>query len=164
MRTRPPHNTESLRISNKATTESWRDRGGSQIVVVKRSSLWGMGTEKRRMPPIAPWLLEFQRRADHKDGLLLRGDRIVIPPTLRPEVLVLNTIHEGHIGQEKCLLRARTSVFWPGITKEIINQVNLCGPRRKYQKKKIAERATTTTRIATPTMGKTSDFEFKGPQ
>ena len=70
-------------------------------------------------------------------GLVLKGDRIVIPPTLRPEVL--NIIHQGHLGQEKCLLRARSSVFWPGITKKVINQVNQCDPCQKYQRKAAKE-------------------------
>ena len=54
----------------------------------------------------------FREELTIEDHLVLKGDRIVIPPTLRPEVL--NIIHQGHLGQEKCLLRARTSVFWEG--------------------------------------------------
>ena len=36
-------------------------------------------------------------------------------------------------------MRARTSVFWPGITKEVINQVNQCNPRQKYQRNAAKE-------------------------
>lgn len=60
------------------------------------------------------------------DYLVLKGDRIVIPNTLRPEVLKI--IHQAHLGQEKCLLRASTCVLWPGIAKEIIHQVYQCAP------------------------------------
>lgn len=39
------------------------------------------------------------------DGLLLKQNRIVIPSTLRQELL--QRIHEGHLGVEKCKRRAR---------------------------------------------------------
>ena len=44
-----------------------------------------------------------------EDGLILKGDRIVIPETLRGETL--DMLHTGHQGETKCLLLARESVF-----------------------------------------------------
>ena len=52
-----------------------------------------------------------------EDGLILKGDRIVIPETLRGETL--DMLHTGHQGETKCLLLARESVFWPGITNDV---------------------------------------------
>ena len=49
-----------------------------------------------------------------------------IPTTLRQEML--NVVHQGHLGQEKCLLRARTSKYWRGITNDIINAVKSVTP------------------------------------
>ena len=87
----------------------------------------------------------------------------MIPPTLRPEVL--NIIHQGHLGQEKCVLRARTSVFWPGITKEVINQVNQCDPCQKYQRKAAKEPILQPEPPNRAWEGLSSDlFEFKGQQ
>ena len=51
------------------------------------------------------------------DGVILYGDRIVIPPSLRPNVL--STLHAAHQGVDKMLSRAEYSVFWPGITNDI---------------------------------------------
>ena len=48
-----------------------------------------------------------------EDGILLKMDRIIIPPQLRPSTL--SKIHEGHLGIEKSYLKARDAVFWPGI-------------------------------------------------
>ena len=42
------------------------------------------------------------------DGLLLYGSRLVIPSSLRFEIL--NRLHEGHQGITKCRLRAQQSV------------------------------------------------------
>ena len=49
--------------------------------------------------------------------LLLRGDRIIIPSCLRQDIL--QRLHHGHQGVVKCKLRARCSVWWPGILKHI---------------------------------------------
>ena len=47
-----------------------------------------------------------------------------LPPYIRK---VLEQIHEGHQGMEKCMLKARESVFWPGISDDIQEAVEKCG-------------------------------------
>ena len=39
----------------------------------------------------------------------------------------LEQIHEGHQGMEKCMLKARESVYWPGISDDICEAVEKCG-------------------------------------
>ena len=56
--------------------------------------------------------------------LSLRGQRIIIPTTLRKRILDL--AHEGHQGIVKCKNRLRQKVWWPGIDKEIENRVKRC--------------------------------------
>lgn len=75
----------------------------------------------------------FREELTIEDGIILKADRIIIPTSLRPEILT--TVHQGHMGQEKCLLRARTAVFWPGITKEITDLVQKCEPCQRHQRK-----------------------------
>lgn len=58
------------------------------------------------------------------DALLTYDDRIVIPASLREEIL--ERIHTGHHGITKCCERANLSVWWPGISKEIKSKVQLC--------------------------------------
>ena len=57
-------------------------------------------------------------------GLLLRGNRLVIPQPLRPEML--NKLHAGHQGISKCRQRALQSVWWPAISKDIEETINRC--------------------------------------
>ena len=60
----------------------------------------------------------------YKDGYLLFRDRIVIPQTLRAEIL--GRIHEGHQGQERCKMLARKAVYWRGMTADIDRVVSGC--------------------------------------
>lgn len=58
------------------------------------------------------------------DGLLIKGDRLVIPATMRIDVLT--RLHEGHQGVVKCRQRARQSVWWPGLSQQINELVLNC--------------------------------------
>ena len=59
-----------------------------------------------------------------KDDLLLHGNRIVIPTALRKETL--EKVHAGHQGIERCRLRIKYSVWWPGVTKQMTEMVQQC--------------------------------------
>ena len=54
-------------------------------------------------------------------GLILKGNRIVVPTKLRHSCLA--TLHVAHTDGNKTLLQARQSIFWPGITKDIMQLV-----------------------------------------
>lgn len=58
------------------------------------------------------------------DDLLLCDERIVIPRSMRLEIL--NCIHTGHLGITKCRARARASIWWPGLSMQIENMVANC--------------------------------------
>ena len=66
----------------------------------------------------------FRDELSVKDGLVTKSSRLLIPSTLRWKMLGL--IHEGHQGIEKCMLKARESVFWPGISDDIQEAVERC--------------------------------------
>ena len=58
------------------------------------------------------------------DGLLVFGNRIVIPVAMRPEIL--SRIHDGHQGITKSLERARLGVWWPGLTADVKRVISVC--------------------------------------
>lgn len=66
---------------------------------------------------------ERQNIAVNND-VLMCGSRIVIPSTLRQPVLEI--VHEGHFGIEKCRGRAKSSVWWPSIDADIERLVKNC--------------------------------------
>ena len=61
----------------------------------------------------------------------MRGNRVVIPTTLRADVL--ERLHTGHQGMTKCRQRAKQSVWWPGIGKAMDDKVSNCTICCKYQ-------------------------------
>ncbi|KAK3703408.1 hypothetical protein QZH41_003904 [Actinostola sp. cb2023] len=71
------------------------------------------------------------------DGIILKGLRIIIPKTVQVEVL--NQLHYGHQGSEKCKLRAKGSVFWPNINQDIDIMVKQCAPCQRHQKENTKE-------------------------
>ena len=60
-----------------------------------------------------------------KDGLVTKSSKLLIPSTLRWKTL--EHIQEGHQGIEKCMLKARESVYWPGISDDIWEAVEKFG-------------------------------------
>lgn len=57
-------------------------------------------------------------------GIVFRGNRVVIPTSLRKEML--HRIHEGHLGIEKCKYRARDVMWWPGMSAQVEALVAAC--------------------------------------
>ena len=70
--------------------------------------------------------LYWQYRADIniQADILFCGQRIIIPTSMQSDIL--KKIHEGHQGIHKCRERAKTSVFWPGLSKQIQDLVESC--------------------------------------
>ena len=69
-----------------------------------------------------------------KSGLITCGNRIIVPKQMRPEML--QYIHKGHHGKERCLLWARNTVFWPKImydVQELIERCIICQEHGKLQ-------------------------------
>ena len=64
------------------------------------------------------------------ENLIFMNNRIVIPSTMRQEIL--KCIHEGHRGKEKC--KARVCVYWPAMYEAIENEVRKCPVCNKYGK------------------------------
>ena len=52
-----------------------------------------------------------------QQGILMKADRVIIPSTLRLEVL--DKIHTGNQGIKMCRERARREVWWPGLSRQI---------------------------------------------
>ena len=59
-----------------------------------------------------------------ESGLITCGNRIIVPKEMRSEML--QYVHEGHQGKERCLLRARNTVFWLKVTYDVQQLIEKC--------------------------------------
>ena len=65
------------------------------------------------------------------DGVILKGQRVIVPENMRAEMLQL--IHEGHLGIEKCKRRARDILYWPNMNKDVYDTVSRCDVCQEYR-------------------------------
>ena len=77
----------------------------------------GWPIDHRMLPQELHMFWNYREDLSMENGLITKGARLLIPSTLRRKVL--QQIHDGHLGIEKCMLKARDSVFWPGISHDI---------------------------------------------
>ena len=59
-----------------------------------------------------------------QNGLLMRGGRVVIPTTLRKEILA--QLYTGRQGITKCHEMTRQSVWWPSFGKQLEDLIQHC--------------------------------------
>ena len=77
----------------------------------------GWPCDQRQLPQELHPYWNFWEDLSVEDRIATKGSRLLMPSTLQRKAL--EQIHEGHQGVEKCMLKARESVFWPGISDEI---------------------------------------------
>lgn len=65
------------------------------------------------------------------DGILTKGQRIIIPSTIQDEIL--EKLHAAHQGAEKTKLRARTSVYWRNLNNDIDKITQSCPICQQHQ-------------------------------
>ncbi|KAG1938993.1 retrotransposable element [Pimephales promelas] len=86
---------------------------------------------------VCPQFFPVRAELCMSEGLLLRKNRIVIPQTMRKDML--QRLHEGHLGVEKCKRRAREAIYWPGINKDIEETIAKCDICIRHHYKQVKE-------------------------
>ena len=95
------------------------------------------------------------------DGIVYKGMNIVVPPSMRKDMLA--QVHESHQGISKCKQRAREILFWPGMSTEIEKLIEDCSKCQTYQNKQHKETLRPTPLPDLPWVEVASDlFEFEG--
>ncbi|XP_064470023.1 uncharacterized protein K02A2.6-like [Ornithodoros turicata] len=87
-----------------------------QLVTQYSATQW---PETRDLSPEVRLYASVAAELSVVDGLLLRGARLVIPPSLRK-------LHVGHQGVSRCPANARETVWWPGISANLQDFVQKC--------------------------------------
>ena len=65
------------------------------------------------------------------DGVILKGQRVVVSAIMNAEMLQL--IHEGHLVIERCKRRARDILYWPNICLDVYDTVSQCDVCQEYR-------------------------------
>ena len=94
--------------------------------------------DRTRVPDALKRYWQIQDELSVVHGLLLKAERIVIPTSLRLEML--DRINEGHQGVTKCAERAKRALWWPGLSRQIEDLVHEAVPQ-VYRAKNKQERA-----------------------
>ena len=85
--------------------------------VVMDYVLQGWPSDKDHVDECAREYWNYKEELSVEDRLLFKSDRLVVPKTMRPDVL--NDLHGAHLGENKSLSLARDYVFWPSMTAHI---------------------------------------------
>jgi hypothetical protein len=92
----------------------------------------GFPDDCRELPAALRPYHRFAASLSVVDGVVLMGQRIVIPPALRQSIL--NALHAAHQGFSAMRATAMDSVYWPDITIDIArirDQCTHCHPTAK---------------------------------
>ena len=79
---------------------------------------------KSEVPDCIKNYFNFREEITTQDGLLFKGDRLIIPESYREEIKA--KLHYSHLGVTACLRRAQELVYWPGMYKEVENYISMC--------------------------------------
>ncbi|XP_025113246.1 uncharacterized protein K02A2.6-like [Pomacea canaliculata] len=102
----------------------------------KKSELSSPNDKSQLPAELSPYY-SFRDELSVQDRLIFKGERIVVPISLRSSMK--REIHSTHTGIEGCLKRARESVFWPGMNAEIKQYVSTCKTCQSVQRSQKKE-------------------------
>ena len=101
------------------------------LTILKRIIEQGWPAQRADVPNRIKGYFSIRDELTTQDGIVFKGDRVVIPYELRTDIL--NRLHMGHIGIQSCQRRAKETVYWPKISVDIENFVKKCETCQEYQ-------------------------------
>ena len=106
-----PARCDSLQQSRLAT------HADDELAILKHTIMQGWPKTIKQVPPELQPYWTFREKLTIEDGLILKGTRIVI--LSKQSQAILKQIHKGHLGLNKCKLRAKETVYWPRMNTEL---------------------------------------------
>ncbi|CAC5375560.1 unnamed protein product [Mytilus coruscus] len=77
----------------------------------------GWPQHRDRVPNCTLLYFEWRDELSIQEGIVVKGEAILIPKLLRHDMK--NRLHSAHLGYDSMMRRARGTIFWPGMAKEI---------------------------------------------
>ena len=110
-----PIPSESL---NQLRDETAKDQS---LQILMQVVLTGWPERKHLVPQEVQAYFSSRDELSVQDGLLFKGNRVVIPTSLRQSI-----IHSTHMGIEGSLRRAREAYYWPLMNAEVKDFISKC--------------------------------------
>ena len=120
-----PVSADALEEFRRETTDD------DEFKLLQKAITQGWPRKKTGLPPRIQLYWNVRDEMHETDGLLFRGDRLLVPSKLRPKMLAL--LHESHLGAEKCKSRARAILYWPNMSTDIEEVVAHCATCLKFR-------------------------------
>ena len=98
---------------------------------LKQIILKGWPDERIHAPPLVQMYFAFRDELATHDGIVFRGERVVVPASQRS--VLKEKIHSSHLGIDGCLRRAKACLFWPNMTSEIREYISTCSICKTYE-------------------------------
>ncbi|XP_011874086.1 PREDICTED: uncharacterized protein K02A2.6-like [Vollenhovia emeryi] len=127
-----------LPMSTNAQTELQKAvKEDDELQMLKNTIEYGWPVEVKDVTAQLQKYWNYRDELSLYDGIIVKGDRPLIPATLRSKYLKI--IHQGHLGIQSNLHRAREAIFWPQMTQDITDYANKCVICQTYQRANIKE-------------------------
>ena len=98
---------------------------------LKNTILIGWPDTKEQVPLTVRDYWNFREELTLHNGVIFKNQRVIIPHSLRSEMLA--RLHSSHLGIEACLRKARDRIYWPNMTTHIKEAVAKCEVCAEYQ-------------------------------
>ena len=102
-------------------------QGDADMVLLRQVIMDGWPLSKAAAPLAVRAYFDVRDELTVDDGMVLKGNRIVVPKGLRRQML--RKAHDGHVGMEGSLRRLREALYWPRMTvdaKQYVAQCDIC--------------------------------------
>ena len=121
----------------------------------------GLPETRLQMPPDIRAFHNLRQHLYSVDGVVIYKDRIVIPPSLRQACLT--SLHAAHQGTSAMIAKAESSIFWPGITRDIHQLRATCSMCNRMAPSQASQPPTPPTLSEYPFQCVCADyFNYKG--
>ena len=86
--------------------------------------LEGWPSDKALVPMVCREYWPYRDEISCQDGILYRGTRVIIPTSLRKQMLA--RVHTSHQGIDAAVRKARDAIYWPQINNDIKHTISTC--------------------------------------
>ena len=113
-------------LTSKTTTMEFRDetQKDQDLRTVKTFIQSGWPEKPTGLKSTVTPYYHFRDELATQEGLVFRGNRLVIPKSLRRQIL--SELHSAHQGLESTLRRATETIHWPHLNQELKDYISRC--------------------------------------